>query len=127
MMYLLWMCESDIIISQTARPGISYPVLLKYTNVGTKTISGNVEFYFDGQLQEITSTNPGHDVLGTNHVRWNYEDLLPLESRDIELTFEMNRPTDDPPLNGGERLLYSAKVEPVDGDVILMTIERKPL
>jgi uncharacterized repeat protein (TIGR01451 family) len=107
----------DIIIPQSARPGNSLPVILKYSNIGTKSISGNVEFNFEGQLQTITDINPPHDMISANQISWKYQDLLPLESREIQLMFELNLPTSSPPLNGGELLQYSAKVEPVMGDI----------
>jgi uncharacterized repeat protein (TIGR01451 family) len=108
----------DIIIPQPVIPGKSLPVVLKYSNKGTKPVSGKVEFYFDSQVQKIKRANPPYTLINANHISWNYMDLPPLEYREIELIFEMNTPMSNPPLNGGERLLYSAKIEPVEGDIM---------
>ena len=41
---------------------------------------------------------------------WSLNELSPFESKEIILNLEFNTPTDDPPLNDGDELSFSATV-----------------
>jgi len=108
--------EVTIIPLNGARPGFDSNYKLVYKNKGTTTLSGTVDFTFDDDLMDLVSTNPVADSQSTGILSWNYSNLLPFESREILVTMNLNTPTETPPLNGNDRLGFTATVNPVAGD-----------
>ena len=108
--------EITIVPLGRARPGFDSNYKIIYENKGTTVASGEVHFFFQDNLMELVSATPMEDDNGDSHLVWNYENLLPFGSREILVTMELNRPTDNPPLNGDEIVTFKAKIDPSDND-----------
>jgi uncharacterized repeat protein (TIGR01451 family) len=93
-----------------ARPGFDDVIRLTYTNVGTDTISGYINLNFDDSLIFI-SCSPTQTSINNNIITWNYSNLIPLESRNINISFHI--PSTVPI---GYMLSFSSTVYPVTGD-----------
>jgi hypothetical protein len=99
----------QIIPTNDARPGFSdatYQII--YTNKGTTTVSGNINFTFQDYIQDFVSSSvvPASNANGV--VTFAYSNLKPFESRSDIVTLRTNAPTDNPAVNGGDVLLLQA-------------------
>lgn len=99
-----------------ARPGFNAVYILNYKNKGTETMSGTVNLQFNDNLMDFVGALPGVATQGTGTLDWAYTDLLPLETRSIEVTMNINTPTETPAVNIGDPLNFTATVFPVAGD-----------
>jgi uncharacterized repeat protein (TIGR01451 family) len=59
---------------------------------------------------DLVTASPIVNVTGTNSLSWNYANLNPFETREINLTFNVNSPMETPAVNGGDVLNYSATI-----------------
>jgi hypothetical protein len=112
--------DVEIVIAPMFRaiPGFDATYKIVYKNKGNQTLSGNVTFsYFDAVLDFVSATVvPNSQSVGT--MSWNYTNLLPFESRSIEIVLNVNAPTETPAVNIGDVLNFSASVNPIAGDEI---------
>jgi Leucine-rich repeat (LRR) protein len=101
-----------------ARPGFDATYKIVYKNKGNLTLSGNVSFTYDDTVLDFVSATlvPNSQSVGT--MSWNYTNLLPFESRSIEIVFNVNAPTETPAVNIGDVLNFSATVNPIADDEI---------
>jgi hypothetical protein len=101
-----------------ARPGFDATYKIVYKNKGNQTLSGNVSFTYDDTVLDFVSATvvPNSQSVGT--MSWNYTNLLPFESRSIEIVLNVNAPTETPAVNIGDVLNFSASVNPIAGDEI---------
>ncbi|WP_178984683.1 DUF7619 domain-containing protein [Winogradskyella helgolandensis] len=105
-----------------AIPGFNAQYGIVYTNRGTTTLSGTVDFVYNGNLNESTfvSAFPAQDNLSDGVITWNYSNLQPFETREIDIVLELNTPTNPSfPLNDGDVLSYFAQIFLEVGDEIL--------
>lgn len=107
----------DILAISESRPGFQTTVRLLYENVGSTILNGDINLTFD-DLKEVFMSATFSPVSQTNNsLTWNYTNLQPFEQRYIDVTFEINRPTDPiNPVNNGDVLSYSSTINPVSGD-----------
>lgn len=96
-----------------ARPGFEARYKLVYENVGTTSLSGDVELDFDGALVTFVEATPTETSINGNTISWDYSNLNPFEIRTIEVIFEVAQP---PLVEEGDVLPYIARVNPVSGD-----------
>jgi len=97
-----------------ARPGFFTHYSLVYKNKGTTTLSGNVQVNFDNSKMNLTSTTtPVSSQTAAGQLTWNYNNLLPFESRTIVVGFTF---LPSPVNNIGDTLIYLATVNPTAGD-----------
>ncbi|MGE5355093.1 MAG: T9SS type A sorting domain-containing protein [Deltaproteobacteria bacterium] len=106
--------EITIIPLTQARPGFEAAYEIIYKNKGTSITSDKIEFYYYDNLVTFIKADPPADSIYKNTIRWQYNDLMPFDQRKIVVKFKLNKPTDNPPLNGGELLTYAAKIYPVE-------------
>ena len=99
-----------------ARPGFLSNYKIIYKNKGTETASGVLQFIFDDAIMNFISASPIYNSTGLNQLSWNYANLKPFESREIELRFLMNTPTATPPLQNGMVLTFNASIATVQTD-----------
>jgi Leucine-rich repeat (LRR) protein len=101
-----------------ARPGFDATYKIVYKNKGNQTLSGNVTFsYVDAVLDFVSATVvPNSQSVGT--MSWNYTNLLPFESRSIEIVLNVNAPTETPAVNIGDQLDFNATITPIASDEI---------
>lgn len=108
--------EVVILPTTVARPGFEAAYKIIYSNKGNQTQSGEVTLTYNDLLTEFISANPAFDSQNNNILSWDYLDLDPFESREINLVFEVNSPMDTPPVNNGDELSYASIIYPVSGD-----------
>lgn len=111
--------EVVIFSSTDIRPGFNGEYTIIYTNKGNTIQSGDVRLSFQMNKMELDSLSQNIDFENTNSIGWEFENLLPLESREITVIFEFNTPMDDNPINGGDELIFRATINPVDNDLTI--------
>ncbi len=100
-----------------ARPGFDANYQLFYKNKGTTILSGTLNFSFNDDVLDLVSATPSADTQSTGLLSWNYSNLQPFESGVINITLNINTPTDPSfPVNGGDILDITATINPVAGD-----------
>ena len=110
--------DVEVVLMQTevARPGFDAPYKIVYKNKGNQMLSGAVTLQFDDNRTDLVLANPIADATGTNTLTWNYEKLMPFESRSIALLLNINSPMEIPAVNNGDILNFTATITPVSGD-----------
>lgn len=111
--------DLDIYIApmEQARPGFETYYKIVYKNKGTTVLSGNINLDFEGTFIDLVSAEPQQSNYSGNSLFWSFENLLPFESREIYVTFNLNAPTDtENPLNDGDNLAFTATINPIDND-----------
>ncbi|CAM3864320.1 Secretion system C-terminal sorting domain-containing protein [Flavobacterium branchiophilum] len=117
--------EISIIPLTPARPGFDSKYKIIYRNNGNQIQSGTTNLSYDNNVLDFVSTTLALDSQSTNLLTWSFLNLLPFESREIEVIFNLNSPLETPPLNSGNVLTYSASIlgltdeNPIDNQVIL--------
>ncbi len=86
---------------------------LVYKNRGTTTLSGNVQVNFDNSKMSFTSASVTPGSQSSGQITWNYNNLLPFESRTIDMQFLLFVP---PTNNIGDTLIFLANINPTAGD-----------
>ena len=93
-----------------ARPGFDAYYKLIYKNKGTTTQSGTINFTFDNSVLDFVSSNPNVSSQSTGSLNWNFTNLLPFESREIDIVLNLNSPIETPALNSGDILNYTTSI-----------------
>ena len=99
--------EVTVIPTTPARPGFDAVYKIIYRNKGTEIESGSVSITFDETILDYVSSTPLYDNSGINTFNWNYTNLLPFETREIEISFNVNSETETPAVNIGDVLNYT--------------------
>jgi len=104
--------DLEITLSPTgmAQSGFDATYKLLVRNKGTTTLDGNVEFFFEGELVTYKTALPAPQNISDNALTWNFQDLLPFETREYQITLTLNGPNDNPPVMEGTVLNYTATV-----------------
>ncbi|NUY79886.1 T9SS type A sorting domain-containing protein [Flavobacterium sp. MAH-1] len=102
--------EVVVFALQTFRPGFENQLKIVYKNKGTEAQSGSVTFAFDSTLSQIVTVTPTETSQTASIWSWNFSDLQPFETREINLILLLNTPTDTPSLNSGDILHFTASV-----------------
>ena len=108
--------EVVIIALDEVVPGFNGRYKIIYKNKGNTVLSGQVDLNYLKNHMEILYLSENFDNEGVNSLSWKFEDLLPMEAREIDLEFEFNKPTDDIAINGDDLLVFRAFVTPIAGD-----------
>ncbi|PQJ73556.1 DUF7619 domain-containing protein [Polaribacter butkevichii] len=98
---------------EAARPGFDATYKITYKNIGSTTVSGSVALAFQEDVLDFVSSNPNADVESAGNLSYNYSNLLPLESREIIFSLNLNTPTETPALSGDEVLNFTATITPL--------------
>lgn len=99
-----------------AQPGFDATYQLIYKNKGNQVLSGTVTLNFDDAVLDLVSAFPNVNSQTTNVLSWNYSNLLPFESRSITLVLNVNAPTEIPPVNINDELVFTSTINPISGD-----------
>lgn len=102
--------EVSVLPIQPARPGFDAKYKLVYKNKGNTTQSGTINFVFNDAVLDFVSANPVVTTQTVNNLSWNFTNLAPFESREIDFTLNVNSPSETPAVNGGDVLNYIASV-----------------
>ena len=100
----------------TARPGFDANYKIIYKNKGNTTQSGSVNLIFNDAVLDMVTANPLVSNQSVNNLSWNFANLLPLQSREIILTLNVNSPVETPSVNIGDQLNFSAIINSVPTD-----------
>lgn len=102
-----------------ARPGFPARYLITYRNKGNQVMTQEygVTFFYNENLLDFVSADTTPATAGPGALTWNYADLKPFESRSVEVTLNVNPPTDpEYPVNLDDVLILTAAVLPNAGD-----------
>jgi hypothetical protein len=102
--------EVVLIPTEAARPGFDVKYKLVYRNKGNITQSGSVNLTFNDVILDLKTSNPVLDNQTGNTFSWNFSNLEPFETKEITLTFKLNKPTDIPAVNNGDILKYKSNI-----------------
>ena len=110
--------EITLLPISEARPGFDAVYKLVFKNKGNITVSGTINLVFQDALLDFVSANPMTTSQNANSLVWTYSDLLPFETRAIELVLNVNSPMETPSVNNGDQLSFAAVINPLTGDEI---------
>ncbi|KMQ60656.1 hypothetical protein ACM40_12885 [Chryseobacterium sp. BLS98] len=108
--------EVVIIPLDSAVPGFNSDYKIVYKNKGTTMQSGTVGFSYNDSIMDFVSSTVTPNAQSTGNLTWNFTGLLPFETREIKVKFELNTPTDTPPVNNGDVLNYTAQINGAPDD-----------
>ncbi|MFP7657195.1 DUF7619 domain-containing protein [Chryseobacterium proteolyticum] len=108
--------EIMIIPIESARPGFDTKYKIVYRNKGTSAQSGTLAYNFNDNLMNYLSSTIAPNSQSTGILSWNFNNILPFETKEITVTFKLNTPTQTPPLNGGDVLHYTAQINGATDD-----------
>lgn len=92
------------------RPGFDVQYLIKIRNIGTLTSSGQIRLTFPDEIVDFVSSSINTSSTSSNQLFWNYSDLLPFQSFQIFVTFNVNSPAETPAVNIGDILDFHAAI-----------------
>ena len=99
-----------------AQPGFDAEYLITYKNKGNQALSGDFSFEYDDTVLDFVSSTEIPTTQATGLLTWNYQSLLPFESRSVYVTLNVNGPTETSAVNIGDELSFSAIINPIAGD-----------
>ena len=101
-----------------ARPGFTGEYTIVYKNLGSQVQDGTISLIFDNIHSVFTNSTVNWTILDSV-LTYNFTELQPFEAREIDLSFLLNSPMDEPPLNDGDVLTYKTNISPEEGDINL--------
>ncbi|MBF4515642.1 T9SS type A sorting domain-containing protein [Flavobacterium sp. ANB] len=110
--------DVEIVIApiSPAKPGFMawYQIVIK--NKGNQAASGSFNFAYNQDILHYGLATLAPNVQSPGLMTWNYNDLLPFESRSYYVGLNVNTPIQSPPANIGDVLNFTATVNPIAGD-----------
>jgi len=107
---------NDLLVNVTSlgptRPGWNKYYIVNYKNIGTTTLSGNVELSLDTRISHISSS-PNHASNVGNDFTWNYSNLMPFETRTLAVYVNL-----DTSIQMGDSVWTYALINPISGDTV---------
>jgi hypothetical protein len=110
--------EVVLIPTVPARPGFNANYKLVYRNKGNQVENGSIFLTFDDSRLDYVAANPVYNSSATNSFTWNYSNLQPFETREIEIVFNVNSPMETPAVNNGDQLDFVAQITPFTNDEV---------
>lgn len=102
--------ELVIMALNPSRPGFDTFFRIIYKNKGNHTQSGIINFSFDDAVFDLIASNPAVTSQMLNELTWNFDNLAPFEVRHIDLTLNLNSPTDVPAVTSGSVLNLTGQI-----------------
>lgn len=99
-----------------ARPGFDATYKIKVKNKGNKSENATVTFNFNDAILDYVSSSVVPTTQTTGVLSWSLGTITPFQSLEILLTFNVNSPMEQPPVNGGDFLSYTATANGLDID-----------
>lgn len=96
-----------------ARPGFDVRYRIVYKNLGTDPLSGTINFAFNGSMLNMVSASETISSQTANMLNFNYSDLNPYESRNIDVIFNVLPP---PTVNIDDTIALEVTINPITGD-----------
>jgi uncharacterized delta-60 repeat protein len=101
--------EVVIIPLTVARPGFNATYKIIYKNKGNQVLSGSIAMTFNDAVMDYVSASPSA-TMSAGNAAWNFTNFFPNETKTAVITFNINTPTETPPVNDGDHLLFSAAI-----------------
>ncbi|MFY7937711.1 MAG: DUF7619 domain-containing protein [Flavobacterium sp.] len=111
--------EVSIIPISVARPGFDATYKMIYKNKGTSALSGSVTFLFDENKIDYVSSSVGLTNQSLGLLSWDFNNLLPFQTREILVELNINSPTETPAVNIGDQLNFTTVINPLTDDEFL--------
>ncbi|UOX33309.1 T9SS type A sorting domain-containing protein [Flavobacterium sediminilitoris] len=104
--------DVEVVVLPTvpARPGFDAKYKISYRNKGNQVENGSVSLTFDDAVLDYISSNPVFESQIVNTFTWNYSNLQPFETREIEVFFNVNSPMETPAVSIDDVLNYTATI-----------------
>lgn len=102
-----------VIPNERARPGFETNYTIIYSNAGNTIMNGTLDFSFDNNKMNLVNSSLPVTSDNGSKLSWNYENLLPFESRKIYLKFKVLPP---PTVNDGDIIKMNALIYPLEND-----------
>lgn len=100
-----------------ARPGFDADYRLIVNNVGNQILSGDLNLTYPSDFVTYVESSLPFDSSDPVSMTWNFTDLSPFQSFSVDITFNVNPPTDPNfPVNIDDILTYVATANPITGD-----------
>ena len=101
--------DITLIPLNAARPGFDAHYRLVFKNTGNVIATGTIILdYDDAVLDWISSSVVPSST--NNALNWDFVNLQPFETRSIDVTFNLNAPTETPPLNGNDVIEFTSSI-----------------
>lgn len=97
-----------------ARPGFDATYEIFYKNKGTQALSPEIVFNFNDELMDFISSTLAPNSQGTGLLKWNIGAISSMSSGSFRVKFNINTPTEVPPVNGNDVLSYTATINDVN-------------
>ncbi|OYU81565.1 MAG: hypothetical protein CFE23_03605 [Flavobacterium sp. BFFFF1] len=111
--------ETVIVPIGPARPGFDAHYKIIYKNKGNQVLNGDIDFNYPENVSDFADASVAPAVQGSGILSWNFFNLYPFESRSIEVTLNVNGPTETPAVNIGDQLNFLVQANPIAGDVTI--------
>lgn len=110
--------EVIIVPLNKARPGVTANYKLVYKNKGNQSLSGSVILNYEDPVLNFISATPTPIAISSGQLKWDYNNLLPFESRSVLFELSVNTSFQNPPVTIGDILTFNVEVNPVAADVL---------
>ncbi|WP_299209016.1 T9SS type A sorting domain-containing protein [uncultured Dokdonia sp.] len=113
--------DAEVVIAPIfrSRPGFNATYQLVYKNKGNQTLSGTVDFVYNDTVLDFVSSTTTPDTQNTGLLSFDFVDLQPFESRFVDIVLNVNDPTETPPVNIDDILIFT-------GDIVIDQVEETP-
>ncbi|RZJ33350.1 MAG: T9SS type A sorting domain-containing protein [Flavobacterium sp.] len=98
------------LLSNWATPGFDGYYTIVYKNKGNQVQSGTINLAFNDAVLDFVSASPNITTQTTNALTWDFSDLQPFEDRQIHFVLNLNSPVENPPVNSGDVLPFTASI-----------------
>lgn len=102
--------EISLLPISQARPGFDSDYRIVFQNKGTTIQSGSVNLSYDDNRIDFISSNQSLSNQASGNLSWNFTNIAPFETREIQIVFNLNSPLETPALNSGDILSYTATI-----------------
>lgn len=102
--------QVSILPIEPARPGFDAKYKIIFTNRGTQVESGTINFIWNDEVLDFLSSDLPPDLQSKNMLSWNFSDLQPFESRNLNFVLNVNSPIENPSVNIGDILSFEANI-----------------
>lgn len=102
--------QVSILPIEPARPGFDAKYKIIFTNRGTQVESGTINFIWNDKVLDFLSSDLPPDLQSKNLLSWNFSDLQPFESRNLNFVLNVNSPIENPSVNIGDILSFEANI-----------------
>ena len=96
-----------IIPIDDARPGLNSRYKIIYKNIGTSVLSGELVLNYMNDLMTLVISNPTYNESSAGSLKYLFSNLLPFQTREIEIILNLNSSTNPIPVVAGDILSFS--------------------